>query len=239
MPATTATLVLVRHAESTWNVRGRFQGRRNPWLSERGRAQATALARRLADPLAAPALPVPPGAPVAVWHSPLRRAADTARAIAQVVPTALVPDERLSEIGQGEWETRSRRAVAALGPQLGAWLEDPTRNVAPGGERLGAVRRRVRAALGEILGSLDSTTPSGALAARPWGVVVAHEGVLRVTMLLFLGLPIARFWAFPFEPCAITIIELAAGSAILRAHNLTAHLGAVRTPSEIDRGGAL
>lgn len=234
----TATLVLVRHGESTWIVRRRFQGRRNPWLTERGRAQAAALARRLADPLAPPALPVPPGPPVAIWHSPLKRAGDTARAIVGLLPVQLLADARLAEIGQGEWETRSHRSVAALGPGLAAWREDPMGNVAPGGEPLPAVRRRVRIALVEIL-SVFASSPPGGSAAQPWGVVVSHEGTLRVAMLLLLGLPLARFWAFPFEPCAITVIELADGQAILRAHNLRDHLGDLSDGGGTDRGGAL
>lgn len=237
-PELSATLVLVRHGESTWNARRRFQGRRNPWLSARGRAQAAALARRLADPLRPPAVPLPPGPPVAIWHSPLKRAADTARAVGAPLPADLVADERLTEIGQGEWEARSHREVEALGPELAGWRSDPTRTIAPGGEPLTAVRRRVDTALREILSVLASSAP-GASAARPWGIVISHEGTLRVATLLLLGLPLGRFWAFPFEPCAITVIELAGGQASLRAHNLRSHLAALGTETAIDRGGAL
>jgi broad specificity phosphatase PhoE len=240
----TATLVLVRHGESTWNARGRFQGRRNPWLSERGRAEAVALAKRLADPLESPPLPVPSGQPLAIWHSPLRRASDTAHAIGDLVPVDLVADDRLSEISQGEWETQSHRSVAALGPALEGWRADPTKTTAPGGESLSAVRRRVRAALDDILSALgaagSSSGPAAASqAAQPWGIVVSHDGALRIGTLLLLGLPLARFWAFPFEPAAITVVELSNGQPILRAHNLTSHLAKSDGFGSSDRGGAL
>jgi len=238
-PDLSATLVLVRHGESTWLVRNRFQGQRNPWLSERGRLQAAAVARRLADPLAPPPLPLPPGPPVAIWHSPLKRAADTARAIGAMIPIAeLVADERLVEVSQGEWEGLSYRTVAALGPDLAEWRSDPIRANAPSGESLAAVRRRVLAALGAMLPMLAAPT-LGASAAQPWGIVVAHGGALRVATLLLLGFPVSRFWAIPFEPCAITIIELADGHGILRAHNLRAHLAALPSQATTDRGGAL
>lgn len=232
------TLVLVRHGQSTWNARGRFQGGHNPWLSLRGRAQAVALAKRLADPLGPPALPVPSGRPVAIWHSPLKRASDTARGIGELVPVDLVADDRLIEISQGDWETRSHRSVAALGPELEGWRADPTKISAPGGEPLAAVRRRVRAALDDVLSALASA-PASSSAARPWGIVVSHEGTLRIATLVLLGLPLARFWAFPFEPAAITVIELSGGQAILRAHNLTSHLTGVEGLGSTDRGGAL
>jgi broad specificity phosphatase PhoE len=233
-----ATLVLVRHGESTWNARGRFQGRRNPRLSARGRAQAAALARRLAEPLGSPPLPVPSGQPVAIWHSPLRRASDTAGAIGELVPVDLVGDDRLTEISQGEWETRSHRSVAALGPELEGWLAHPTKVTAPGGEPLTAVRRRVRAALDDILASLAAAGASTA-AARPWGIVVSHEGTLRIATLVLLRLPLARFWAFPFEPAAITVVEVSDRQAVLRAHNLRSHIVGLDNAALGDRGGAL
>jgi broad specificity phosphatase PhoE len=238
------TLVLVRHGQSTWNARGRFQGGHNPWLSPLGRAQAVALAKRLADPLGPPPLPVPSGRPVAIWHSPLKRASDTARGIGELVPVDLVADDRLIEISQGDWETRSHRSVAALGPELEGWRADPTKITAPGGESLSAVRRRVRAALDDILAALGAAGSSSgpaavSQAARPWGIVVSHEGTLRIATLLLLGLPLARFWAFPFGPAAITVIELSGGQAILRAHNLTSHLAKSDGFGASDRGGAL
>lgn len=232
------TLVLVRHGQSTWNARGRFQGGHNPWLSPRGRAQAVALAKRLADPLGPPPLPVPSGQPVAIWHSPLKRASDTARGIGELVPVDLVADDRLIEISQGDWETRSHRSVAALGPELEGWRADPTKISAPGGEPLTAVRRRVRAALDGILAALAAASASSS-AARPWGIVVSHEGTLRIATLVLLNLPLARFWAFPFEPAAITVVEIADGQAILRAHNLTSHLVGLDNTALGDRGGAL
>ena len=40
-------LLFARHAESTWNAAGRWQGQADPPLSKRGRRQAAALAERL------------------------------------------------------------------------------------------------------------------------------------------------------------------------------------------------
>src|SRR5258705_11440481 len=64
-------LLLLRHAETDWNREGRYQGWTDTDLSAVGRGQAEAAGRLLArQPLAA------------VWSSPLRRARDTAAAIA-------------------------------------------------------------------------------------------------------------------------------------------------------------
>jgi len=40
-------LIIVRHAESQWNPVGRYQGLLDPELSERGKAQAEAIAHEL------------------------------------------------------------------------------------------------------------------------------------------------------------------------------------------------
>ena len=56
-------------------------------------------------------------------------------------------------------------------------------------------------------------------------MVVGHGGVFRVVTCLLLGLPLEHFWNFDFGLAAISIIEIRAGRAVLRALNLDAHLG--------------
>jgi broad specificity phosphatase PhoE len=159
LPLPDATIVFVRHGESTWIQEGRFQGRGDPLLSELGRRQAELVGTRLADPLAIPQLPVPAGTPLGVWHSPLTRAWQTAEAIAgaraggAAVTLQAFPD--FIEIGQGEWEGLPHAEVAArYGPQLAAWRRSPTTAWAPGGESLREVGIRVRRGLVSLLGEL-------------------------------------------------------------------------------------
>ncbi len=149
------TLVLVRHGESTWLPERRFQGRRDPPLSALGRRQAEAAGRRLAWPGRAPALPIPASAPLAIWHSPLRRAAQTAASIADArggdAPLRALDD--LLELGQGDWEGLTHDEVRTrYGPQLAAWQRDPLSNHAPGGESLLGALERARSAARTILG---------------------------------------------------------------------------------------
>ena len=74
---------------------------------------------------------------------------------------------------------------------------------------------------------------------EPWALVVGHDGILRVVMLELLGLPLERFWTFPFVPAGITVIRFHAGHVIVRAHDLEAHLAALEAPGESAREGAL
>jgi broad specificity phosphatase PhoE len=246
----TATLVLVRHGESTWIAEGRFQGRLDPPLSPLGERQARLVGQRLADRRAGAPLPIPAAAPLGIWHSPLSRAAQTARAIAEAQPSsvALRPVGDLTEIAQGEWEGLPHAEVRARWPnELAAWRRSPVTHPAPGGASLADAGARVMKALGGILAELDpaATTDTeavadmlsfdpvpGYLAAEPaaqppaenWAIAVAHDGIFRLALMSLLGVSHSRFWSFPFNLCAISIIGFAAGVPLLRAHNLADHL---------------
>jgi probable phosphoglycerate mutase len=260
-----ATLVLVRHGESTFIAEGRFQGRADAPLSAFGRRQAALTATRLAGPHATPALPLPSGELVELVHSPLARAGQTADAIevalaaAGVAPGQRRSDPGFAEIGQGEWEGLHRDEVQArYGAELAAWRRTPLTDWAPGGESLPDVAARVRPALqtalarlaeGRAPGTLDRSQVEGyhaPVARHPWTIIVGHDGVFKVVLLTLFDLPLDRFWMWSMDPCGITVIELRAGRPVMRAHNLTAHLAdaqearAVTEPPD-DRGatGAL
>lgn len=103
-------IVLVRHAETTWNLAGRVQGHRESPLSARGllqtRALSAALARLRWD---------------AAYSSDLVRAVQTARGVigdASRTPLVLTPG--LRERGQGVLEGMTSAQVERLGPNLDA-----------------------------------------------------------------------------------------------------------------------
>jgi probable phosphoglycerate mutase len=257
-----ATLVLVRHGESTFIAEGRFQGRADAPLSPFGRRQAVLTAARLASPHATPALPVPSGELVELVHSPLARAGQTAGAIETALaaaggpPRRSRPDPGFAEIGQGEWEGLHRDEVQArYGAELAAWRRTPLTDWAPGGESLPDVAARVRPALETLLGRLAEGRTPGTLdrsqvagyhepvAPHPWSLVVGHDGVFKVVLLTLFDLPLDRFWMWSMDPCGITVVELRAGRPVMRAHNLTAHLAdtqedQAKTEAPDDRGAS-
>jgi probable phosphoglycerate mutase len=244
-----ATLVLVRHGESTYVAEGRFQGRMDVPLSELGRRQATLVAERLAHRDERTPLPIPTGDPAGVWHSPLSRAAETASIIAeqQRASIPLHAEDRLTEIAQGEWEGLPLAEVRTRwANELAAWRRTPALSHAPGGESLVDAAERVGEALVDIaaqlaLGQPPSTGDGRAVAydpvpgyakvegttnapPEPWGLIVAHDGIFRLTLIKLLGVPLERFWSFPFNLASVTVVTLHSGVAALRAHNLSDHL---------------
>jgi len=243
-----ATLVLVRHGESELIVQRRFQGQLETPLSATGRRQAALVARRLARPHDRPALPLPAGPPLAIVHSPLARATETATAIRDAaagpdafdLPLSIRPDPRFIEIGQGEWEGMLAADISARdGERLAAWRRTPTLAWAPGGERLIDVRKRVAPGLTDLLvelaaagrpGSIDAPQVAGygdAVTEQPWTILVGHDGVFKILLLTLFGLPLERFWMWSSDLCGISVIEIRAGRPVVRAMNLTEHLASL------------
>lgn len=182
-------LVLVRHAETAWNVEGRHQGRGcDIGLSEAGQAQARALADRLAGM-----------AWTRVAASPLKRARETADLLLGGADFRLILDPDLEEISHGAWEGLLASEVRQRWPEVQRdWRERPDQVRLPGGETLAEVQARAWAALERLtqgLGGEDTL------------LVVTHDGVNRVLLCRVLGLPLARVWAFRQAPTALNLLE--------------------------------
>ena len=201
-------VLLVRHAQTAWNAEGRWQGQHDVPLSDRGREQARALARRLeGEGLAL------------VVSSSLGRARETAEIVSGGRAPSL--DPALVEISYGAWEGVRDVDVHERWPALrGQWGAAPDAIRLPEGESLADVDARAWPA---FLRWLD--------AAEGDVLVVAHGGVNRVLLARVLGLPLSRFWRISQDPTAVNVIEMDAGSAAealplarVRLLNCTAHL---------------
>ncbi len=209
----TVRLLLVRHGESEWNRASRYAGQRDVPLSELGQAQAVRLAERLHDePLDA------------ICTSPLRRAHDTAAAIASRKRMPVMIEPRLMEINHGLWEGLGAQEVERRFPgQYALWRMEPQRAIMPEGESLAALARRAAEALSDLL----SAFPRGKIA------ICSHDAVLRVLLLQALGLPLEHFWKWEFANASLSIVDACganAPSAVRLAQlNETAHLAGMRS----------
>ncbi len=149
------------------------------------------------------------------------------------------PEPGILEIGQGAWEGHTHDEIMRRwSAEIAAWRRRPAEAWAPGGESLAQVQARVAPALRTVLERLGDGRPPGSLdrsqvsgyqgvgpgAGQPWSILVGHDGVFKIVMLTLFGLPLDRFWMFTFALCGISVVEIRAGRAVLRAHNLTEHL---------------
>jgi alpha-ribazole phosphatase len=166
-------LCLIRHGESTANAAGLLLGRSDVPLTDRGRAQAAALAPLLG----------PVGRLVS---SPLLRARQTAAALAVAGPAgagtepALEVDERWVEVDYGEHEGRPLADVPA--EVWRRWRADPQYRPA-GGESLADVGERV----GEACRELFAVAGENARSEAGDVVVVSHVSPIKAAVAWALG----------------------------------------------------
>jgi probable phosphoglycerate mutase len=165
----TPTIYYLRHGETDWNRRGRLQGTLDIPLNALGREQAVQAGRILGDLIADDGRERERLAFVA---SPLGRARSTmelVRAELNLSPSDYGLDDRLREIGYGEWEGRTLAESETLDPQLFARRQFDKWTVgAPGGETYASVQLRVRDWYDSLL--VDT-------------VAVAHGGTARALMV--------------------------------------------------------
>ena len=207
-------LFLVRHAQSVWNAERRIQGQMDAPLSELGRAQARALAERLAG-----------GRWEAVYSSDLRRAFDTATAVAGAIGMPVSSDPDLREIGLGEWEGRTRDDIIATDPEAWErWRRDPDWDVVPGSEGSRGFERRVLTALDRILGRHSD----GDL------VVVTHGGVIQVALAAALGRPPRGRFGFVVANASVTVLGHREDRLVIERVNDTCHLEASEASSAVE-----
>jgi broad specificity phosphatase PhoE len=204
-------IILVRHGQTAWNVGApsaegeRFRGRIDLPLNERGRAQALALAERLADePIAA------------IYASPLQRAIETAEPTAQRLGLTVQPLEGIIDINYGDWQEHSHSEVARLYPTLyRQWLQEPHLVRPPRGESLEELRDRAMAALYQVTGRRQDQTI----------LVAAHQVVNKVLVCAMLGLDNSHFWRIRQDNGCLNVFDYQKGVFNALLINDICHLG--------------
>lgn len=199
------TTLLLRHGQTALSAERRFAGRGDIPLTDLGVQQAAAAAARLAER----------GDIDLVLTSPLRRALDTASAVAAAVGVPLAVDADLVETDFGSWEGMSFGAVMKRWPaEMSAWLADAAA-APPGGESFAAVGARVDAALDRLL-----TTHQGQTV-----VVVSHVTPIKTIVCRALLAPAAAMFRMHLDVAALSETAwFADGPALVRSLNDTAHL---------------
>ena len=198
-------LILIRHGETDSNKAGLALGRKDVELNETGRWQA----QRVADALQ--------GQPIdAVYSSPLLRALDTARAVAERHDLPVQVDEGLIEMEIGEMEGLTFQQVRERYPQfLQLWLGGSAAYQSmPGGERLLDVQERAWQALERIGGEKAQETV----------VVVTHNFVLLTILCRVLGLELADFRRLRYGVAAVSVLQVQDERMTVLSLNDTCHL---------------
>ncbi len=197
-------LIIVRHGETEWNIRGIRQGHLDSKLTEKGIIQAKALAQRLTRETF-----------TALYCSDLGRAVQTATEIADLTGHEIVTDSRLRERSLGMFQGLSGEEIKAKHPEEYKLHRTLGPNyVIPGGE---SVRQQVE----------RNVTCLNELASKHQGeqiVVVTHGGVVSGFFRHTLSIPLEAPRRFEFVNAGLNVFAHEEGNWILLTWGDVSHL---------------
>lgn len=197
-------VIIVRHGQTEWNIAGVRQGHLDSALTEKGVAQASALAQRLARERF-----------TALYSSDLGRAVQTAMAIADVTGHEIVTDPRLRERHLGIFQGLTAEEIMAKYPQERTQFRTLGPDyVIPGGESMRQQVERNVAYLNE-------------LAAKHRGeqiVVVTHGGVVSGFFRHTLAIPLDAPRRFEFVNAGLNLFAREEDNWILLTWGDVSHL---------------
>jgi broad specificity phosphatase PhoE len=159
-------LYLVRHGQTATNQARLIQGWNSEPLNARGRWQAERAGERLAS-----------AGLVALYASPLRRAAETAEIIGRAVGLDAISVADLREMNTGKASGLNSAQFIVRHPRLWwAWLRDDSELSFPGGDTLSLFYDRAARAINELVAQHRGQTIA----------VVSHGGAIAGYLSLLL-----------------------------------------------------
>ncbi len=199
-------LIIVRHAESAFNLQNRIQGHLDSELTKKGLSQAKRLAERIRhfhiDK---------------IYSSDLGRAYSTTVEITRHLKRVkIIRDPKLREILLGDWEGMTPEEVDRLYERgYQKWLKKPSAMVIPNAERVANFRRRVTERVRRI-------------ARREIGktvLLVTHGGVITALLADWLKADFDRVLrGIQIDNTSLTFVEITASNVKLWVINDTDHL---------------
>lgn len=205
-------LLLLRHGVTPLTGEKRFSGLGDPDLLPDGLAQARAAARRLAGDAGGDAVF---GRIDVVVASPLRRAQQTAHAVAELAGLEVHTDEGFREMDFGRLEGLSFAEARERYPdELGAFLSSVD-VPAPGGESVEQAAARAAEAAARTI----------ARHGRETVLIVTHVTPIKTMTCQALGAPLDSVHRMELSAASLTVVDwYGDGIANVRCVNDTAHL---------------
>ena len=193
-------LLLIRYAHHDYIGRAIAGWLPGVALSLQGQAQAAALPGRLA------------GAGItAIYSSPLERALETARPVAENLGLSIEIRESLGEVRFGAFTGRTMAGLES-DPAWQRFRHYRSGTRAPGGELMVESQVRMVAELERI----RERHPGGVAA------VFSHSDIIRAAIVHYAGMPLDLFERIEISPASVSVVELSEEGPRILALNATA-----------------
>jgi len=199
-----AVALLVRHGRTPTTgivLPGRAPGLH---LSDEGKAQAEAAAQRIAT-MTKP--------PVAVYASPLERAAETAKPIARLLGLRVRIERGLLECDFGDW-TGAKLAALRRRREWRTVVSLPSSFRFPKGESFMEMQARMVSTLDELAHRHQGET----------FVAVSHADPIKAAVAATAGVPLDLFQRLVVSPCSITALVRGQAASHVLCVNVTPSL---------------
>ena len=207
-------IILIRHGETEWNAAEMFRGRADVPLSGAGLKQA----RLLGEYLRGEKIDV-------IYSSPLRRAVETAEAVAGYHGLTVNIVDNLNDFDFSSWQGLTLEEVKEkYGEIYQDWLDTPEQMKIPGGESLEDVKNRALPFVQDAV----MRCGEGKIA------LVSHRAVHKVLICALLRLDNSSFWSFKLDTGGITRFVFNGDRAVLTVHNDTSFLKSLNLPPPND-----
>lgn len=145
------TIIVVRHGHTENTERNLVSGGdgTDPVLSKLGEREASSAAAEIPKLVKLFDLPEP----AIIFHSPMVRTTQTAEALAKELGVDMQSDNRLREIGFGEWEMMDMAVLETDSLELVSKWRGSLTSAPPGGESVNQMKDRVWESLSEVIES--------------------------------------------------------------------------------------
>ena len=200
-------ILLIRHGHVEGIKPERFRGRAPLDLTELGRAEAQAVARRVGGTWK----------PSKIYTSPMGRCIETGAAIAKACGTPTEISDDLTDINYGDWQFKTFDEKNQNLALFAAWFATPHLIRFPNGESLQDLAARAANALRLMLARHPDDTI----------VLVGHDSVNRALLMQLIDQPLSAYWRIAQSPCCLNEIDITGGKISVQRVNETAHLEAL------------
>lgn len=182
------TLFFIRHGQTTWNVEQKLPGQLPGIpLTDKGRQQAAELAGALKE------VPIS-----AIISSPLERAYETAKIIAEGRNLEIHLDPGIMDTDVGRWAGQSYTELSKNDAEWKAYVHDPT--VAPEGvETFPEVQQRT-------LATVERWCAKESTGAYP--AFFAHADIVKLLIAHYTGLPVERASTLFIDNASVSLVEI-------------------------------
>lgn len=165
--------ILVRHGQSKANEGGYLVGKTEAPLSSLGERQAKAVGEYILKAYKVDA----------IYSSPLSRACNTVKGVADALDLPIIKADELSEFDFGDWEGLTLEEIKNnFDNGYSKWAKDPGVVVPHGGESMAHLQARVVEKLKEIGKKEDGKTV----------LIGSHSSVIRALQCYAQGLPLTK-----------------------------------------------